>query len=189
MNREVQFQTGLASGLRYLERRQYSGMLRARLTRHPLAHGQCQVYCLIENGQVIRCMIEEEQSGRTYPASISLLSRLANEKETTDLVFHPQPSVKMGENQLSDNYFAPSVFNLVSSAQYNLDSIPQRIDRPRFEQLSSHPFRERAVIRLVFNLIDGCHSVRDLHSLVAFSEEEVNDALQALLHMGVIRLQ
>lgn len=169
---------GLAFSLALFEQYQKSGLLQAELQRVPGFRGRCKGCLQLVEGKVVTCYLEDMQ-GRRHTASKELLTRLDSEKGPFEWTLTPLPPLPPS---------LPVTPPVKSPRPKSNSPIPGRIAILDLEKLEGWTYKQKTMLSLVFDAVDGRHTVEEIKANVPLPPAIVEEALRILVVLKVISL-
>jgi len=168
---------GLTFSLPLFERYRKNGLLQAELHHVPGIRGRCKGYLHLVEGKVVSCQLEDRQ-GQRHQVNVAMLIQLDNERGPFEWVLIPSPAPPQ-----------PVPRNLPSpgSTEPVLNSpIPQKIGPLDLEKLEGWTHRQKMMLSIVFDVVDGQRSIEDIKTDVPLPPNVVEEALRILLALKTI---
>jgi hypothetical protein len=174
---QIDASLGLAFSLTVFERYRRSGLLQAELHHVPGVRGRCKGCLHLVEGKVALCSLENPQ-GQRQPINMDVLIQLDSRRgpfEWSLTPLPPPPQVSVG------------TVTRESSARLTANvSIPRQAAPLNVEKLEGWTPRQRKMLTLVFDAIDGQRTVDAILAETPLPSTVVEEALRILLSMRVI---
>lgn len=168
---------GLTFSLPLFERYRKNGLLQAELHHVPGIRGRCKGYLHLVEGKVVSCHIEDLH-GQRHQVNIAMLIQLDNERGPFEWVLVPSPAPPRS---------SPRDLPPPSSTGPALNSpIPQKIGPLDLEKLEGWNHRQKTMLSIVFDAVDGQRSIEDIKTDVPLPPNVVEEALRILLALKAI---
>ena len=166
---------GLAFSLVLFERYRRNGVVQAELHHVPGMRGQCRGYLHLIEGKAVSCTIEDRQ-GQRHQVSKETLIQLDNDRGPFEWVLMPTPAPPISTPPEFAKY----------SAQYA--PIPRRIGAFPQDKLEGWTNRQKMMLSIVFDVIDGQRSIEDIKADTPLPAHLVEEALRILLALKVVSI-
>ncbi|GHP00964.1 hypothetical protein KSF_110110 [Reticulibacter mediterranei] len=168
---------GLTFSLPLFERYRKNGLLQAELHHVPGIRGRCKGYLHLVEGKVILCQLEDKQ-GQRHQVNVAMLIQLDNERGPFEWVLIPSPPPPQ---PVPRNLPSPSSMEPVLNSP-----IPQKIGSLDLEKLEGWTHRQKMMLSIVFDVVDGQRSIEDIKTDVPLPPNVVEEALRILLALKAI---
>jgi hypothetical protein len=169
---------GLTFSLPLFERYRKNGQLQAELHHVPGIRGRCKGYLHLVEGKVVSCHIEDRQ-GQRHQVNIAMLIQLDNERGPFEWMLVPLPDPPRS----SPRDLPPPP----SSTEPVLNSpTPQKLGSLDLEKLEGWTHRQKMMLSIVFEVVDGQRTVEDIKTDVPLPPNVVEEALRILLALKAI---
>jgi hypothetical protein len=186
---------GLAMALGLLATERLTGELRASISQGFLRKTTSQYVIQVVDGQIVSCFRIEPYAGKQrslqIPVGQDMLIQLDQRKGPFAWSFHPRHIPPQPQSSALVPASAPPAptFPELAPAVAD-DAIPIRlIAELHVDWLASRPNEEQRILWLIFGLVDGQRSVREIKSLVRFAPEIVEKGLIFLIAMHQISMR
>ncbi|BCL79822.1 hypothetical protein ccbrp13_22870 [Ktedonobacteria bacterium brp13] len=191
---------GLDMALGLLARERLNGELRASISQGFLRKTTSQYVIQVVDGQIVSCFRIEQRAGeqhageqRSLQISVSqdMLIQLDQRKGPFAWSFHPRHIPPQPQSSALVPAPAPTAPTLPETAPAVADdAIPIRlIAELHVDWLASRPNEEQRILWLIFGLVDGQRSVREIKSLLRFAPDIVEKGLIFLIAMHQISMR
>lgn len=164
---------GLVFSLRLFEQYRKSGLLQAELHHVPGFRGRCMGYLQLMEGRVMQCYLEDKQQKR-FPVHKEMLLRLDSEKGPFEWILLPLPHSSTPFSAWSNHTPLPRSL------------IPRRTAPLDLAKLDGWPHKQKLMLSIVFDAIDGQRSLEDIKADIPLSPEMVDEALRILMDLNVV---
>lgn len=168
---------GLALSLPLFEQYRKDGLLQAELHHVPGVRGRCKGYLHLVEGKVVSCYLDDRQ-GQRHQVNVSMFLQLDKERGPFEwvLISLPAPPRSFSRN-----------FPLPASTGPSLSSpVPRKIAALDLDRLENWTYRQKLMLSIVFDAIDGHRSIEDIKNDVPLPPDVVEEALRLLMAMKVI---
>ena len=165
---------GLAFSLALFEQYRKNGLLQAEVHHVPGYRGRCKGFLHLVEGKVATCFIEDKH-GQRHQISKDTLIRTDNDRGPFEWVLTPYPA------PLSTY---PRAGMLSHSDQSS--PIPRRIAVPDLNRLEGWTSRQKMMLSIVYELVDGLLNVDTIKAQSPLMPETTEEALRILLSMKAI---
>jgi hypothetical protein len=170
---------GLAFSLPLFEQYRKNGLLQAELHHVPGVRGRCKGYLHLVEGKVVSCYLDDRQ-GQRHQVNAAMLIQLDNERGPfewvlTSLLPPPMPS--------SRDFPLPGSTGTASSSP-----VPRKLAALDLEKLDGWSTRQKMMLSLVFDAIDGQRSIEDMKNDVPLPPHVVEEALRILMALKVVTI-
>ncbi|GCE45445.1 hypothetical protein EI42_02925 [Thermosporothrix hazakensis] len=161
---------GLEFSLALFEHYRMSGLLKSELHHIPGVRGRCMGYLHLVDGKVTSCHVEDQQ-GQRLPIPLSILMSVEKKRGPFPWVLYPLSTPRLGTPPRPVQDTSP---------------IPQRVGQLDVDRLEGWTTRQKMMLSIVFELVDGQRSVMQIKEDAPLSPDIVDDALTILVNMRVI---
>jgi hypothetical protein len=152
--------------------------LQAVLHHVPGVRGHCKGYLHLVEGKVVASYLEDKEA-RRFPVGKEALCRLDNEKGPFEWSFYPLPAPPTPKATLRSG---PLPYMEQRSPT------PRRVASLDVNQLEGWSMKQRLMVTIVFETIDGQHTIEEIKANVPLLYEVTDEALRILLALKVIVL-
>lgn len=167
---------GLAFSLKLFERYRKNGILQAELHHVPGIRGRCTGYLHLVEGKVVACSIENQQ-GQRSPVSKDMLLRVDSERGPFEWTLQPLPAPPTSSQRTE-----------IPPRPIQGSPIPVSIAHLDLEKLDGWTTRQKMMLSIVFDLIDGQRTIEDIKADAPLPPPIVEEALRVLLSLKVITI-
>jgi hypothetical protein len=165
---------GLAFSLALFERYRRSGVLQAEIHHVPGHRGRCKGFLHLIEGKVVTCFIEDKKAQR-HPISKEILIRTDSDRGPFEWILTPYPAPPSAH---------PKAEVTLRSTQG--PPIPRRIAIPDLDKLEGWTTRQKMMLSIVFDLIDGQLDIEAIKARSPLPPDTTEEALRVLMAMKVI---
>lgn len=162
---------GLAFSLTVFARYRRSGLLRAELQHVPGFRGRCVGLLQLIEGRVVSCILEDAH-GEYHAVSKEMLVRLDSAKGPFEWVLIP--------------HFEPSPGGQGTTRSKAGHPVPRRVGALHAERLGGWSSRQKLILTLVFDAIDGQRTLQEIQELLPLSAQIVREAFHILVALNVV---
>ena len=174
---QIDASLGLAFSLTVFERYRKSGLLQADLHGVPGVRGRCRGHVHLVEGKVVACYLKN-MGGQRQPVSMDMLIRWDSKKGPFEWSLTPLPPPPQAHELAIPGEAAPR--------SPGSSPIPKRIALLDVEKLEGWTHRQKRMLSLVFDVIDGQRTVEVILTDTPLPPTVVEEALRILLAMKVI---
>ncbi|GCE30764.1 hypothetical protein KDA_62480 [Dictyobacter alpinus] len=165
---------GLEFSLALFERYRKNGLLQAEIQHVPGIRGRCKGFLHLVEGKIITCYIEDKE-GRRHTTDQGLLIRVDSERGPFEWTLSPNPAPPAANP------------NIVIPMRPTPNSpIPKTIAPLNLEMLEGWTSRQKLMLSIVYDLIDGVISIEEIKSKSPLAPAVTEEALRVLLSMKQI---
>jgi hypothetical protein len=166
---------GLEFSLALFERYRKNGLLHAELQHVPGIRGRCKGFLHLSEGTVVKCYIEDRH-GQHHSTSKETLVRVDREHGPFEWALSSNPA-PLSQHQTTDGIPLRTI-------QYS--PVPETIAPLDLKRLESWTTRQKLMLSIVYDLIDGTRNIEEIKSNSLLPAEVAEEALRVLLSMKLI---
>jgi hypothetical protein len=170
---------GLAFSLPLFEQYRKNGLLQAELHHVPGVRGHCKGYLHLVEGKVVSCYLDDRQ-GQRHQVNVAMLIQLDNERGPFEWVLTSLPPPPMPSSR---DLPLPDATGPVPSSP-----VPRKLASLDLEKLEGWTYRQKMMLSIVFDAIDGQRSIEDVKNDVPLPPNVVEEALRVLMALKVITI-
>jgi hypothetical protein len=167
---------GLAFSLALFEQYRKNGLLQAEVHHVPGYRGRCKGNLHLVEGKVVSCYLEDKR-GQRQQISKDTLIRTDNDRGPFEWILMPYPAPPSAQ-------FKPEI---PSRSNQGLP-VPRRIATPDLDKLEGWTTRQKMMLSIVYDLIDGQLDIDAIRTRSPLAPETTEEALRILLTMKVIAI-